>query len=187
MKNKIIKISISLILFLIALLVPFKNILINHIIYFISYICVGFEVIQEALEHILKGKIFDENFLMTIATIGAFVIGEYPEAVCVMLLFQIGETLQDYAVDKSRKSITELMDIRPDFANVKRGNDIIKVNPNDVDLGEIIIVKPGEKIPLDGEIVEGKSLLNTSSLTGESVPREVMEGDIVLSRMHKSE
>ena len=181
MKNKIIQIFLSLLLFLIALFIPFKNTLINNILYFISYIIVGFEVIKEAIEHIFKGKLLDENSLMTIATIGAFAIGEFPEAVSVMLLFQIGETFQDYAVGKSRKSITELMDIRPDFANVIRNNDVLKVNPDEVELEEIIIVKPGEKIPLDGTVIEGTSLLDTSSLTGESIPKEVKIGDNILS------
>ena len=181
MKNKIMQIGMVVILFLIALLVPFKNILINYILYFVSYIIIGYEVILEAFEHIFKGKLFDENCLMLIATIGAFAIGEFPEAVVVMLLYQIGETLQDYAIDKSKKSITELMDIRPDFANVKRNDKIVKVNPSDVNVGEIIVVKPGEKIPLDGKVVDGTSLLDTSSLTGESTPQEVHINDSVLS------
>ena len=181
MKNKIIQIFISLILFLAALFVPFKNILINYILYFISYIIVGYRVIIEAFENIFEGKFLDENFLMLVATLGAFFIGEFPEAVTVMLLYQLGETFQDYAVDKSKKSITDLMDIRPDFANVKRQNKILKVNPSEVNIGEAIIVKPGEKIPLDGKIIEGSSLIDTSSLTGESIPREVTIGNEVLS------
>ncbi len=181
MKNKIIQIVVAFFIFLIAIFVPFKNELIKFILFFISYILVGFEVIQEAFEHFFKGKFFDENCLMLIATVGAFAIKEFPEATCVMLFYQIGEMLQDYAVDKSKKSITKLMDIRPDFAWVKRNNKVIKVNPNKVNLGEIIIVKPGEKIPLDGTVIEGSSLLDTSSLTGESVPKEVVVGDNVLS------
>ncbi len=181
MKNKVIQIFLSVCLFLIALLVPFTNEHINAIVYFFSYLLIGHEVIKEAFENFFKGKFFDENCLMLIATIGAFVIGEFPEAVCVMLFYQIGEMLQDYAVDKSKKSITKLMDIRPDFACVNRNNKFIKVNPNEVNLGETIIVKPGEKIPLDGTVIEGTSLLDTSSLTGESVPREVNIGDVVLS------
>ncbi len=181
MKNKIIKIFLAFLIFLIALFVPFKNELINTILYFVSYILVGFDVIQEAFEHFFKGKFFDENCLMLIATLGAFAIKEFPEAVCVMLFYQVGEMLQDYAVDKSKKSITQLMDIRPDFACVKRNNKIFKVNPNEVNIGETIIVKPGEKIPLDGIILEGSSLLDTSGLTGESVPKEVIVGDTVLS------
>ena len=136
---------------------------------------------KEALEHLFKGKLFDENFLMAIATIGAFGVGEFPEAVCVMLFYQIGELFQNYAVDKSRKSIASLMDIRPDFANIKIGDKIEKVSPEEVKIGDIIVVKPGERIPLDGTVIEGKSMIDTSSLTGESVPRNVSINDEVLS------
>ncbi len=181
MKKKIIQIVLSLIVFLIALLVPFSRLWINYLLFFISYLIVGAEVVFEAFKHILKGLFFDETYLMSIATLGAFAIGEFPEAVTVMLLYQIGETLQDYATDKSRKSITSLMDIRPDFANVKRKSKFVKVSPNEVNIGDIIMVRPGEKIPLDGKVVKGSSLLDTSSLTGESVPRSVSSGDVVLS------
>lgn len=181
MKKIIYKIIISAILFIIALTIPFSNEWINKGIFIISYLIVGFEVLKEAVEHILKGKVFDENFLMSIATIGAFAIGEFPEAVAVMLFYQIGETLQDYAVDKSRDSISKLMDIRPDYANVLRQEKEEKVNPNDVKIGEIIVVKPGEKIPLDGIVVDGKSMIDTKSLTGESVPKSKKTGDEILS------
>lgn len=181
MKKIIIQILIALLLFIISLLIPFENVWINPILYIISYLIVGIEVICKAFKNILKGEIFDENFLMAIATIGAFTIGEFPEAVAVMLFYQIGELFQDYAVDQSRKSITSLMDIRPDFANVKRQNKILKVSPDEVKIGENIIVKPGEKIPLDGKIIEGNSMLDMSSLTGESLPKEVKPGDEVLS------
>ena len=181
MKKEIIKILTSLVLLLIALLVPIDNQIIKITIYVIAYLVVGFEVLKEAIENIFKGKVFDENFLMTIATIGAFAIGEYPEAVTVMLLYQVGETFQDYAVDNSKKSIENLMNIRPDFANVLRENAEIKVNPEEVKVGEIIIVKPGEKIPLDGKVIEGESMLDTTALTGESVPRKANTGDNVFS------
>ena len=181
MKKKGIKIIIALILFCIALIVKFNNEWINNIIYIISYIIVGFEIVKKAVRNIFRGKVFDENFLMTVATIGAFCIGEFPEAVAVMLFYQIGELFQSYAVDKSRKSISNLMDIRPDYANVERDGKIQKVDPEDVKIGEIIIVKPGEKIPLDGCVVEGKSSLDTKALTGESLPREISEGEEVLS------
>ena len=181
MKKKGIKIIIALILFCIALIVKFNNEWINNIIYIISYIIVGFEIVKKAVRNIFRGKVFDENFLMTVATIGAFCIGEFPEAVAVMLFYQIGELFQSYAVDKSRKSIASLMDIRPDYANVERDGKIQKVDPEDVKIGEIIIVKPGEKIPLDGCVVEGKSSLDTKALTGESLPREILEGEEVLS------
>lgn len=181
MKKEIIKILKSLVLLLIALLVPIDNQIIKITIYVIAYLVVGFEVLKEAIENIFKGKVFDENFLMTIATIGAFAIGEYPEAVTVMLLYQVGETFQDYAVDNSKNSIENLMNIRPDFANVLRENAEIKVNPEEVKVGEIIIVKPGEKIPLDGKVIEGESMLDTTALTGESVPRKANTGDNVFS------
>lgn len=181
MKKKGIKIIIAFILFLIAITVDFNNEWINKIIFIISYLIVGLEILKKAKRNIFRGKVFDENFLMTIATIGAFCIGEFPEAVAVMLFYQVGELFQSYAVDKSRKSISDLMDIRPDFANIVKDNDIEKVDPYDVKIGDIIIVKPGEKVPLDGIVVEGKSSLDTKTLTGESLPREVEEGKELLS------
>ena len=181
MKEDLRKIIIAVILFIIALVVPFANEWINKAIFIVSYLIVGLEVIKEALEHLFKGKLFDENFLMAIATIGAFGVGEFPEAVCVMLFYQIGELFQNYAVDKSRKSIASLMDIRPDFANIKIGDKIEKVSPEEVKIGDIIVVRPGERIPLDGIVIEGKSMIDTSSLTGESVPRNVSINDEVLS------
>jgi len=181
MKKEIIKIVIALILFLVALIVPLENQLINNGLFVISYLIVGLEIVLKAIRNIFKGKVFDENFLMVIATIGAFVIGEYPEAVAVMLFYQIGEAFQDYAVDKSRKSIISLMDIRPDFANIQRNGKIDKINPEEVNVGDIIVVKPGEKVPLDGIIVKGTSMIDTSALTGESVPKEIKEQDEILS------
>lgn len=180
-RGDLIKIIIALILFFIALTVKFNDEIINKVIYIISYIIVGFEIIKRAITNIFKGKIFDENFLMSVATIGAFAIGEFPEAVAVMLFYQIGELFQDYAIDKSRKSIVKLMDIRPDFANVLRNNEINKVNPEEVKIGETIIVKPGEKVPLDGYIVEGNTSIDTKALTGETIPQELHEGEEILS------
>ncbi len=181
MKKTIIQILAASLLFIVALLMPFENIVIRNFLYIISYLIVGAEIVWKAIKNILKGDVFDEHFLMAIATIGAFAIGEFPEAVAVMLFYQIGELFQDYAVDKSRKSISSLMDIRPDFANVKHGSEITKVNPEEVKIGDIILVKPGEKVPLDGKIIDGTSMLDTSSLTGESLPREVKLGEEVLS------
>lgn len=181
MKKDGIKIIIALPLFLIAMFVPFGNELINKGLYVLSYIIVGLEIIFKAFKNMIKGEVFDENFLMSIATIGAFVIGEFPEAVAVMLFYQVGELFQDYAVDKSRKSIVSLMDIRPDYANVKRNGELKKVNPKEVQIGEIIVVKPGEKIPLDGVVIKGCSMVDTSALTGEPVPRKIKEKDEVLS------
>ena len=181
MKEKGTKIIIALILFLIALIIKFGNVWINNIIYIVAYIIVGFEIVKKALRNIVRGKVFDENFLMTVATIGAFAIGEFPEAASVMLFYQVGELFQSYAVDKSRKSIANLMDIRPDYANIEKDGKLEKVDPDEVKIGDIIVVKPGEKIPLDGTVVEGKTNLDTKALTGEPMPREANIGDDVIS------
>ena len=181
MKKKSFKIIISLILFLIAMIINFNNELINKGIFIIAYIIVGLEIVRKALRNIFRGKVFDENFLMTVATVGAFGIGEFPEAVAVMLFYQVGELFQSYAVDKSRKSIASLMDIRPDYANIEKDGKVLKVDPDDVKIGDIIIIKPGEKIPLDGTVIEGNTSIDTKALTGESLPREVTPGDEILS------
>ena len=181
MKKDLIKILIAFILFIVSLCIPFNAMWINPALYLISYIIVGAEIIFKAIKNIFKGEVFDECFLMTIATIGAICIGELPEAVAVMLFYQVGEMFQDYAVDKSKKSITNLMNIRPDFANLERDGKQEKVNPEEVKIGDTIIVKPGEKVPLDGIVIDGKSLLDTSALTGESVPVEIEKGSEVLS------
>lgn len=181
MKKSLIQIIISAILFAIGLLVPFSNEWITKGIYIVAYLIVGLEIIIEAIKNIFKGEVFDEHFLMAVATIGAFAIGEFPEAVAVMLFYQIGELFQDYAVDKSKESITNLMDIRPDVAVVKRNGKLETVKPETVKIGEEIVVKPGEKIPLDGTIIDGSSMLDTSALTGESVPRSAKTGEKVLS------
>ena len=181
MKKKGIKIIVSLILFLIAMIINFDNELINKCIFIIAYIIVGLEIVRKALRNIFRGKVFDENFLMTVATVGAFGIGEFPEAVAVMLFYQVGELFQSYAVDKSRKSIASLMDIRPDYANIEKDGKVLKVDPDDVKIGDIIIIKPGEKIPLDGTVIEGNTSIDTKALTGESLPREASPGDEILS------
>ena len=181
MRKKGIKIIIALILFLLAMTINFNNEMITKVIFIIAYLIVGLEILKKALRNITRGKVFDENFLMSVATIGAFAIGEFPEAVAVMLFYQVGELFQSYAVDKSRKSISSLMNIRPDFANVEREEKIEKVDPDEVKIGEIIVVKPGEKVPLDGIVVEGKTSLDTKALTGESLPREIAENDEILS------
>lgn len=181
MKKRLCFIIASVILFVFSMIVKFENVWINNIIFLISYLLVGIKILKKAIKNILRGKVFDENFLMSLATVGAFAVGEFPEAAMVMILYQIGELFQDYAVNKSRKSIASLMDIRPDYANVYREDKIEKVNPSEVAIGEIIVVKPGEKIPLDGTVVEGTSMLDTSALTGESVPRKIEVGDDALS------
>lgn len=181
MKKRGIKILLSAILYIIAIAVSFENGLINTCIFIVSYLIVGFDILKKALRNIIRGKVFDENFLMVVATLGAFGIGEFPEAVAVMLFYQVGELFQSYAVDKSRKSISSLMDIRPDFANLVKEDKIEKVDPDDVEIGDIIIVKPGEKVPLDGVVIEGISMIDTMALTGESVPRKVEVGNEILS------
>ena len=153
----------------------------SMIIFLIAYLLVGGDVLYKAFKNITKGRIFDENFLMSVATIGAIAIGEPSEAVGVMLFYKVGEYLQELAVGKSRKSISELMQLRPDVANLKVGNTVKTVNPEDVKIGDCIIVKPGEKVPLDGVVVEGSSMVDTSALTGESVLRTVKKGDDLLS------
>lgn len=181
MKKQLYRIIVSGILLLFSLLVDINVKYINSIIFIVAYLIIGYDILLKALKNIKRGKIFDENFLMSVATVGALCIGNLPEAVSVMLFYQVGELFQSYAVNKSRKSVASLMDIRPDYANVIRNDKHIKVDPNEVNIEEIILIKPGEKIPLDGVIVEGSSMLNTLALTGESVPRRVEKGDEVLS------
>lgn len=181
MKKENIKIIISAILLIVGLIAKFDNQLINNSIFIISYIIIGAEIIIKAVKNIFHGELFDENFLMAIATIGAIIIGDYPEAVTVMLFYEIGEMFQDRAIENSRKSIESLASIKADYANLKSEDGIKKVNPQDVKIGDLIVIKPGEKIPLDGKIVEGISTLDTSALTGESIPRGVEAGDTILS------
>ena len=155
--------------------------LLRLFLFLIPYGIIGWDVVWRAVRNIARGQVFDENFLMSIATVGAFFTGEYPEAVFVMLFYQVGELFQSYAVDRSRKSISDLMDIRPDYANVELGGVLEQVDPDDVAVGDVIVVKPGERIPLDGVVLEGISSVNTSALTGESLPREVAPGEDVIS------
>ncbi len=178
-KKEFVRLGVGAAIFAIATAFKF-NFYVELSLFLVSYLLVGGEVVLRALKNIRGGQIFDENFLMSIATIGAFAIGEFPEGVAVMLFYQLGEIFQGMAVNRSRKSIAELMDIRPDFANLKIGSDIKKVSPEEVNIGDIIVVRPGEKVPLDGKVIEGNSMVDTSALTGESVPREVEIGDAVL-------
>ena len=150
-------------------------------IYLVCYAVIGWDIVWKAITNILHGQVFDENFLMTIATVGALILGEHSEGVAVMLFYQVGEWFQSYAVSKSRRSITSLMDIRPDYANIEKDGKLIQVDPEDVQIGDTIIVKPGERVPLDGKIIKGSSTLDTSALTGESMPREVEAGMEVIS------
>lgn len=167
---------------LFALAIIFKmSFNVELVMFVISYVLVGGEVLIKSGRNILRGQVFDENFLMSVATLGAFAIREFPEAVAVMLFYQVGELFQDMAVNRSRRSIADLMDIRPDYANIKMGEEIKQVSPEEVSIGNLIMVKPGEKIPLDGKVVAGKSMVDTSAMTGESVPREAVTGTEVLS------
>lgn len=183
-KGSLRRIILSAVIFAAGLVAGYCSDISNNaelIIFLIAYLVVGNDVWKEVAEHLSTGIIFDENFLMGVATVGAFLVGEYPEAVAVMLFYQIGELFQSYAVDRSRRSIAELMDIRPDHANVKRGEGLIEVDPSEVKVGEIIAVKPGERVPLDGVVLSGRSSLDTRQLTGESVPRDVAAGERVVS------
>lgn len=179
-KKKLIRIIISAILLILFSLIKINN-EINLLGFLITYIIIGYDIIKKSIKNIINGQIFDENFLMTIASIGALILGENFEAVMVILLYQIGELFQSYAVGKSRKSISELMDIRPDYANIEKDGNLIKISPDELKINDIIIVKPGEKIPIDGIVIEGNGNLDTSALTGESIPRNVEIGNEVIS------
>jgi Cd2+/Zn2+-exporting ATPase len=179
MRNQLYRIIASAVLFTLALFITEKHFQLG--VFIISYLIIGSDILLRAVKNIIKGQVFDEHFLMAIATLGAFAIGEYPEGVAVMLFYQIGELFQDFALDRSRKSIAELMNIRPDYANVKRGNDIVVMDPNKVSIGDTIVIKAGERVPLDCEVIEGSSLIDTSALTGESVPSEISAGSELLS------
>ena len=180
-KKVLIRIIISAVLVLAFSLLPVENPYIRLAMFLIPYLIIGYDILKKAILGIVHGEVFDENFLMAVATVGAIALGEYLEGTAVMLFYQIGELFQSYAVGKSRKNITELMDIRPDYANVEQDGELVQVDPDEVAVGTVITVQPGEKVPIDGVIVSGASSLNTSALTGESVPREVLEGDEVIS------
>ena len=179
-KKQLYKIIISAIIFIVTILLPIPTVA-KFIGYMLAYICVGGEIVIKAGKYILRGQVFDENFLMTIATLGAFILGEYPEGIAVMLFYQVGELFQSYAVNQSRKSITELMDICPDTAVVIRDGMEETIDPEEVSVDEIVVIRPGEKVPLDGIVIEGESTLDTKALTGESIPREVGIGDTIIS------
>lgn len=179
-KKALIQIIVASCLMIVFSLLPVKGIF-RFVLFMIPYLTVGYDVLRKALKGIKNKQIFDENFLMAVATLGAIILGEYTEGVAVMLFYQIGELFQSYAVGKSRKNISELMDIRPDYANIYQDGQIVKVDPDEVEIGSIIVVKPGEKIPIDGIICEGNTTLNTAALTGESIPRDVECGDEVIS------
>lgn len=180
-KKNLYRIISALVIYIALRIINVENPYLDFFLYLIPYLIVGYDVLKGALHGILNKQVFDENFLMAVATVGAIGLGEYPEAVAVMLFYQIGELFQSYAVGKSRKNISNLMDIRPDYANIEKDGELVKVDPDEVAIGDIITVVVGEKIPLDGIIVEGTSSLNTSALTGESKPRSVKVNDEVIS------
>ena len=181
-KRMLFRILLSAVLLLAAVLLPLDNFpLLRLAVFLVPYGVIGWDVLWRAVRNIAHGQVFDENFLMALATVGAFFTGEFPEAVFVMLFYQVGELFQSCAVDKSRKSIAQLMDIRPDYANVERDGQLVQEDPEDVAVGDVIVIKPGERVPLDGVVLEGSSTLNTSALTGESLPHEVDAGSDVIS------
>lgn len=180
LRTDLYRILIAVVFFVAAILINATG-LVRLALFVIPYAIVGSDVLKRALGNIARGQVFDENFLMALATIGAFAIGEYPEGVAVMLFYQVGELFQNYAVGRSRRSIASLMDIRPDYANIEQDGELVKVDPEEIAVGRIIIVKPGERIPLDGVVVEGSTSINTAALTGESLPREAGPGNDVIS------
>ncbi|WP_337404397.1 heavy metal translocating P-type ATPase [Suilimivivens sp.] len=179
-KKVLIRIIVAVALLIILSFVPAEGWL-QLALYMIPYLVIGYDILKKAVKGIMNRQVFDENFLMAVATVGAIALGDYKEGVAVMLFYQIGELFQSYAVGKSRRNISELMDIRPDYANIEKDGEVVQVDPDEVAIGTIILVKPGEKIPIDGIVTEGTSSLNTSALTGESLPRNAKEGDEVIS------
>ena len=180
-KKVLIRIIVSAVLVVALSLISVENPYVRLVLFLIPYFIIGYDILRKAVLGIINGQVFDENFLMAIATVGAIVLGEYLEGTAVMLFYQIGELFQSYAVGKSRGNIATLMDIRPDYANIEQDGQLEQVDPDDVEIGTVIVVQPGEKIPIDGVVVSGNSTLNTSALTGESLPREAQEGDAVIS------
>ena len=174
---RIIAASVTMILFA---FIPVEGWL-EFVLFMIPYLIIGYDILLKAFKGIKNKQVFDENFLMAVATVGAIALGDYKEGVAVMLFYQIGELFQSYAVGRSRRNISELMDIRPDYANIERDGKLERVDPDEVVIGSVIVVQPGEKVPIDGVIIEGSTTLNTSALTGESVPREAKAGDDVIS------
>lgn len=179
-KSPLLRIGLAIAVFLCGTFLPVEGV-VKFAVFFVAYLIAGGDILLKAFRNIIKGEVFDENFLMSIATLGAFLIREYPEAVMVMILYQVGEYFQDKAVDKSRKSISSLMDIRPDYANVEQNGELVKKSPDTVNIGDVIVVKTGEKIPLDGIVVDGSAVVDTSALSGESLPRSLKVGDNAIS------
>lgn len=179
-KSPLLRIGLAIAVFLCGTFLPVEGV-VKFAVFFVAYLIAGGDILLKAFRNIIKGEVFDENFLMSIATLGAFSIKEFPEAVMVMILYQVGEYFQDKAVDKSRKSISTLMDIRPDYANIEQNGELVKKSPDAVNVGDVIVVKTGEKIPLDGFVVDGSAVVDTSALSGESLPRSLKVGDNAIS------
>lgn len=179
-KKVLIRVIVASVLLILCAVLPTTG-YVRFATFMVPYLVIGYDILKKAWKGILNKQVFDENFLMAVATVGAILLGEYPEGVAVMLFYQIGELFQSYAVGKSRRNISELMDIRPDYANIEVDGKLEQVDPDEVEVGTIIVVQPGEKIPIDGVIKEGNTTLNTSALTGESVPRDARDGDEVIS------
>ena len=181
-KNLLLRVIAAAVMLVVLYLLPLEEYpVLRFVLFMIPYLTVGNDVLRKAWKGIRNHQVFDECFLMAVATIGAMILGEYTEAVAVMLFYQIGELFQSIAVGKSRRSISELMDIRPDYANLEQDGEVEKVDPDEVEVGSIIVIRPGEKVPIDGVVLEGISSLNTSALTGESLPRDVNPGDEIIS------
>ena len=179
-KKMLIRIIVAAILVVAFSLLPIEG-YVKFGLFMIPYLVIGYDILKKAGKGIMNRQVFDENFLMAVATMGAILLGDYKEGVSVMLFYQIGELFQSYAVGKSRRNISDLMDIRPDYANIEKGGKLEQVDPDEVEIGSIIVVQPGEKVPIDGIVVEGSSTLNTSALTGESVPQDAKCGDEIVS------
>ena len=181
-KKLLYRILAAIVMMILLSILPLKQYpAVRFLLFLVPYFTVGFDILRKAFKGIRNRQVFDENFLMAVATIGAMVLGEYTEGVAVMLFYQIGELFQSIAVGKSRRNISELMDIRPDYANLVTEDGVEKVDPDDVETGSILLIQPGERVPIDGVVVEGSSSLDTSALTGESLPRDISEGDEILS------
>ena len=179
-KKVLVRIIVSAALLMILHFIPVTG-WVRFLLYMVPYLVIGYDILKKAGKGILNRQVFDENFLMAVATVGAICLGDYVEGTAVMLFYQIGELFQSYAVGKSRRNISQLMDIRPDYANIEVDGTLQQVDPDEVEVGTVIVVQPGEKVPIDGVVVDGASTLNTSALTGESIPREVQNGDEVIS------
>ena len=179
-KKMLIRVIVASVLVVVLSMLPLEGYL-RAALFLIPYFVIGYDILRKAWKGIRNRQVFDENFLMAVATVGAICLGDFKEGTAVMLFYQIGELFQSYAVGKSRRNISELMDIRPDYANVERDGNLEQVDPDEVEVGSVIVVQPGEKVPIDGIIIEGSTTLNTSALTGESLPREAKEGDEIIS------